>query len=326
MKTNHFLWLLTLLCFPISCAVPDLIIDTNCDIIGPFNIGDEDYYYTWSYKSNRFLKAVRERLSVGIKGEDYTFFHTTAYHNVSPGEMTDVTFKLPIYSALTNRGIYAKIDILNSASNPIKTFNFELRAPQKETINVSNYIREYYVVNDVIVDPDNYRVVPSEKYRFSGFVDYINVDYYYELDLSYLYIDYEGLKEFETCSGYLRYFDYDKLFPYIVKNYKFPEVLIPMEAIYFDKKIAINFANTMFVNQKTLEMSLIPRPGFLPTNHFYLPINKCSQLLDQVFVLEFSNFGYGKSKFSWSMRYTNNRNFLGDCQNSEYCVQGEIVS
>ena len=80
----------------------------------------------------------------------------------------------------------------------------------------------------------------------------------------------------------------------------------------------------MYVNEKTLDMSLNPKEGFIPTDHFYLPINKSSDLLDEVFTLTFNHFGHGDSNFTWDMRYTNSRNFIGDCQNSEYCIKGEI--
>ena len=82
----------------------------------------------------------------------------------------------------------------------------------------------------------------------------------------------------------------------------------------------------MYVNQKTLEMSLDPGVDLVPTNYFYLPINRCSDLLDQVFTIKFDSFGMNKNKFSWDMRYTNDRDLIGDCRNSEYCVDGEIVA
>ena len=324
MKTNRYLALLTLFCVPISCATPDLVIETNCGIIGPFNINDSDYEYSWSYKSNHMLKGAKERISLGIKGEDYTYFQTSAFHFVEPSTVYDVTFNLPIYDYLTNKGIYAKIEILNSVSNPLKTFTFELKPPQKQKINVKDYLRDYYVVHDVIVDPDNYEAEPSEKFCFSGFVDYFNVDYYYRLDLSFLYINYWGLKDFETADGNLIFYDYDDIFPYISGTSPKKRMEIPVKALKNGEKIIIKYAKMMYVNEKTLEMSLQPEVGFISTKHFYLPINKSTQLLDQKFTLSFESFGFGQSNFTWDMRYTNNRDLIGDCHNSEYCVQGEI--
>ena len=81
----------------------------------------------------------------------------------------------------------------------------------------------------------------------------------------------------------------------------------------------------MYVNPQTLDMSLVKYDGFVATKYFYLPINKIDLLLDQIFTIHFDEFGYGKSNFSWDMRYLNNRNLIGDCDNSDYCIKGEIV-
>ena len=326
MKNNHHLFLLALLCVPFLSAVPDLVITTVCEPIGPFEMGDENVSYSWSYKSNQPLKSARERLSVGFTSDNYSYFNTTAAHSVLRNRVNEITFNIPIHDYLGKDGLACKIEILISGSEPIQTFNFTIKPISKQTIIVKDYLREYYEVYDLIVDPDNDIRIPSERYRFSGFIDYFNVDYYYRLDLSYLSIEYEAMKEFPISSGYLHFKDYSRIFPLLDIEGKIPYFDIPITTSFNNGIITINYAKTMYVNQKTLEMSLDPGVDLVPTNYFYLPINRCSDLLDQIFTIKFDSFGMNKNKFSWDMRYTNDRDLIGDCRNSEYCVDGEIVA
>ena len=111
------------------------------------------------------------------------------------------------------------------------------------------------------------------------------------------------------------------------KNFRScPKAEVYFATNYSDGKVTINYAKTMYVNPKTLDMSLNPRTNFVPTNYFYLPINRCKELLDEPFNLRISKFGFAQNDILWTMHYTNTRLLIGDCQNSEYCVQGEIVS
>ena len=79
----------------------------------------------------------------------------------------------------------------------------------------------------------------------------------------------------------------------------------------------------MYVNPTSLEMSLVAKPGFVATPYFYLPKNKCEELLDQTFTIMVEEFGHGKTRFNWDIKYTNNHRLIGDCSNSDYCVVGE---
>ena len=81
----------------------------------------------------------------------------------------------------------------------------------------------------------------------------------------------------------------------------------------------------MYVHPETLEMSFIPRDGFVATKYFYLPRNKTKQMLNQLFTLKMEKFGYGQINFSWDVRYINNRNLIGDCNDSDFCVVEEVL-
>ena len=328
MNRKYTIFLLPLFCLSLTSGSMRASSTFTFDFppLGPFKYPQDDYSYTFTYRTVRIYTDVRERLSCGFSHDNYIYFQTTAAHKTSTKIPNIITFKLPLKDLLKDKRMAFKIELLDKSSNVLASYAFNLDPINPVTINPRFYLSEYYVSPDVVVKPDQYQEGTSEKYRFSGFVDYFNVDYYYRLDLSKLYIDYEGLLDCPSSSGTLEFFDMRNIFPYMKKTGYFGFVSIPVKTNYSDGKVTINYAKTMYVNPKTLDMSLNPRTNFVPTNYFYLPINRCKELLDEPFNLRISKFGFAQNDILWTMHYTNTRLLIGDCQNSEYCVQGEIVS
>ena len=190
-----------------------------------------------------------------------------------------------------------------------------------------NYYDDVYsLVNDLVIDTDDYLNVNTEKFMFSEFPDYIDADYYHRLDIKNLKMSYYAPNIMKNAKGYLRFYDYYNIFPYLDNNETVPYFDIPVIAKEKNNEIYMSFSGNFFVNIQTLEMSFVKRGGFVKTNYFYLPLNKSNQLLDQMFTLHFDSFGFGETSFSWDMRYITNRHLVGNCDDSEYCVKGEIVN
>ena len=248
----------------------------------------------------------------------------TNYHKVTRNSTYTLTFKLPFKSALTKRGLKVYIDFIDGDDMPLQSFSFNIMPIQPERIHPQDYIDEYYSVTDIIVDPDNYTASISEKYKFDLMLDYFNTDNYYRLSLNDLVITYESSKECPAGLAHLHFVDYLKLFPYLDNDNTVPEFDIPLTIIQSNNRVLFSFPSKMYVKPGSLEMSLDARPGFVETSYFYLPVNHCQDLLGQTFTLEAESFGHNRNNFSWDIRYINNRNLLGDCHNSDYCVVGEI--
>ena len=294
------------------------------DPIGPCEKYGDDIFLTGSIYSITGLTSVRERLSVAFKGETYAYIQTTASHDVSKDSTHNFSLTLPIHSMLGENGIDCKISLLNSSSEELKTYTFSLKPINRERINVSEYLRKQYQAIDVVVDPENYNSKHSENVIFNDFVDYFNEDNYYRLNINKLKMTYDCPKQFPGCIAKLKFTDYNNVFPYLNNDSNVAPFEIPLRWVQNGKKINFDFPEQMYVNPKTLEMSLNAKPGYRLSKYFYLPINKKDLLLDQTFSLEVSDFGHNKISFSWNITYSNNRNLLGDCNNSDYCVVGEM--
>lgn len=294
------------------------------DVIGPFEANCDDYLLQGYYKAKRNQSGIRERMVLDAKDGEYVHSYTTKAHNVSLGETVNMSFNLPLNSMLSSSGIHGKIMILNSSSTALNTIEFNLKPAPRTKINVKDYINDYYQSPDVVVDIDDYENKHIEQFRFDGFIDYFNTDSYYRIDINDLYMTYNSPKAFAPCRGSLEFVDYNKVFPYLDNQEPVPSFNIPVIAEENEGIISFRFENMMYVNPQTLDMSLIARPGFQLTKYFYLPVNKSEELLDQVFTLKMEDFAHSHVSFDWDIRYVNDRNLIGDCSNSDYCVQGEI--
>ncbi len=305
--------------------ITDNPITFSFNPIGPYVEYNDDVTITGKLSTTQSYTAIRERISVGEEDEPYSYFYTTASHALNSRRVRNVSFTLPLSTMLSEDGIYGVIEVIDADNNVLVSKPFALRPAIPKTINVNNYLTRDYVVNDVIINITNYSIYHSESIKFTSFLDYFNTDTYYRLDLSQFKIKYSCFRPFPGGNATLHFVDYNNLFPNINNGQTIPEMDIPLTMSETSGYINFTFPETMYVNKKTLEMSLVARPDFLPTSYFYLPINKKDQLLDQVFSLRVNDFGYGKTSFNWNIRYLNSRGLLGDCSDSDYCVIGEVV-
>ena len=292
--------------------------------IGPFEEGANDYALSGRVTPTVTLYDVKEKMKVYVIDGPIVKTEVTNAHKVTKNSSYTLTFTLPFKSALTKRGLKVDIDFIDSKDEPLQSLSFNIKPIQPQRINVRDYYDSDFSVNDIVIDPDNYVSKPSEKYRFNQFIDYFNVDSYYRLRLDNIYITYESVKTCPVGSAHIHFVDYLKLFPYLDNDEEVPTFDIPLTATGSINGVFFSFPSIMYVKPQSLEMSLVARPGFVSTKYFYLPVNHCRDLLDQTFTLVVDSFGHNRNSFSWDIRYINNRNLIGDCSSSDYCVVGEI--
>ena len=318
------LFIASLLSFANISASPANPLSFTFDTIGSFEEKANDIQITGKLSSSRGASNIKERLSIGVIGQDYTKFSTTALHSLARRQTQEVSFNLPLSTMLTSKGLKGKIEVLNSSNTALLTHTFNLLPINRKTIRIQDYVGRDYIVNDVIIKPSDYDNYHQEIISFPQYYDYFDEKVYHTLSLNRFIVNYTCFENFPGCTVNLRFTDYNRLFPYLDLPKTIPYFTIPLRARYVNGIVRFYFPN-MFVNPKTLEMSLIFRAGFVATNVFYLPLNKNDLLLDQVFQLEVSEFGYGKISFRWDITYLTTKHLVGDCQDSEYCIIGEVI-
>ena len=298
---------------------------TDFPVIGPFEQYSEDYDLIGTITPQKSYSAVREKLAVGVIGEEKTYYSAKANHSVSAKSSYQLTFKLPFKTMLGSRGLNCQITIIDSSQNVLKSFSFNIKPKESKTINPSNYLKTYYSIPNTIVDPDEYDDKVSESFSFNGFVDYFMVDNYYRLSLDNLYLTYLGLRDCPLTRIYLHFDDYDNLFPDFSTGQGMTSIDIPVDLFYGENStICFKFAANLYVNPKTLDMAPTAKTGYSLTNYFYLPINRKNDFMNQKFTLTATSFGHNETQFAWDIRYLTDRGLIGDCGHSDYCVRGTV--
>lgn len=290
---------------------------------GPYDVGEKDKTISVKVIPNSSYTSLTERFSVGSVGGNLSYIINTKSHTATKKKTFTVSLTLPLTDYYSEAGIYGTLEFL-TANRVIEQYSFMIKPPRKEHIDPNAYKETAYLGGPVIGYFYTTSSPTEERFSFPGFIDYFNVDYYYRLSLDYLTISYSAKKSFPGCNASLRFIDYSRVFPYIDNSDSIPIVNIPLSSQINGNLVTFSFPKTMYVNPNTLEMSLVARPNFKTTKYFYLPHNHLPEILDQIFTLEVSDFGYSKVSFSYDIRYTNNRYLIGDCNSSDYCVIGEI--
>lgn len=308
-------------------ALPRYKFITIFPVIGPFNKYESDYELIGKVKPQYSYSWVRERLSVGVIDHDMTYYSTKAAHAVTKNEQYDLTFILPFKTMLGDDGLECQISFIDQDSKVIEKFSFRIRPKNSKLINPSDYRFSNYTLEDTIVNPSDYGRIVSESFRFNGFIDYFNIDTYYRLNLDNLYLSYSSIKGVPNSKLYLQFNDYDNLFPGFSTGGSVTFINIPLKLVSSATALGeLHFAfdTTLYVNPKTLDMSLDAKPDYVLTNYFYLPINRKTDFMNQKFTLYAPSFGHNETTFSWDMRYLTDRGLIGDCNHSDYCVRGEL--
>ena len=294
--------------------------------IGPFHIGDPDYTLMGYATPQKYYSQLREQLLTYIIGEDVPVtVSKTAYHEALKNEEIMLTFNIPINTRLTSAGLKCVLQFVDGDGNIVHSLTWNIKAITPETINAKDYTKNYFIKTNAVVDPDNSSNKYPEKIMFNKFIDYFNVNSYHRLSLSDFILSYSC--DLPTASGtaYLKFTDYNHVFKDLDDDQEVPQFSIPISMTYKrNTGVLFSFPSKMYVNPASLDMSLVVKPGYKETRYFYLPINRRGDLLDQKFTLEVNNFGLNETSFSWDIYYTNNRDLIGDCSNSDYCVVGEV--
>lgn len=302
----------------------DSTVEIDFDPIGGLDAYCDDVTLVGHLTSRKVYLELSERVSVALTGQQFIYYHTNQAHLVTVNKVYDITFNLPLKAYLSKAGINIKVEALDELGNTLVSYLFHLNAAPRDHIRVDDYTTKYYVTTNVIIDPDKNRLLNKESFYFSSFMNYFNEDYYYRINLDGLKMTYSCFLPFPGCQAKLIYIDYDRVFPNLDNNDPIPVAEIPLQVTQNKTQISFNFPQNMYVNPQTLEMSMVAKPDYILTHNFYLPINRKHSLIDEIFTLTVTGFGYSKASFSYDIYYENTRGLVGDCDNSDYCVVGEM--
>ena len=304
---------------PIDPIVQGIVIST--DYFGPFTAYQENVDLNIKITSND-KGYFYERFTCGPSYEDIRYAITSDNHQIN--KSYNYVVNLPTYMLLSNNGLYCTLSVTSIKMEYTRKFQFCIKPITfGHNIDPSKYTTNSYSISETY-----YRILGgklssySETYSFPDFLDYLNIDTYYRIDLSGVTFNCGPvIKDYAYESASMKISDYQNIFPYLTHDENH-YVSIPLIVTNNKTKKGFAFANNMYVHPKTLEMSLIERSNFVQTRHFYLPVNKKKEMLEENIQIIIRGGGAAKSNLTWNLSYLATGNYLGNCANSDYCVVG----
>lgn len=156
-------------------------------------------------------------------------------------------------------------------------------------------------------------------YTFQNFDGLHMPDYYHKIKLDEFLINVsnEGKSLFK-CDPSLVITNVNGVFNDIStsSSVEFPLTLVSaMNGFTFELK------DIIYVHKETLMLSKTAKPGYVQTKHIYLPRNDMQNQDKYKAYLAIQNFGVDKDFVRHNFELRALKNIIGDCQNSEYCIQ-----
>ena len=306
------------------------IIPIEIDTDPPITITSESFGPFEAYQPNTDIvlkvdtgdsKNYSVAFTCGPSSSDIRYSSNSSFNSNKSGY--SLTINLPTYMLLSPSGMFCKLVITRTKTGYNKTITFTINPiSYYQNIDPSVYTKTPYKINNAFYSFVNNMLWPGmEQYTFPNYIDYLNIDTYYRLDLKDVTFNHFPIQEYTYESAFMKVSDFMNIFPYIPHdedNY----ISIPLNITYDNIICHFGFANTMYVHPKTLQMSLRYIDGFVPTHHFYLPVNKKGEMLEEKVIVCIQGGGLAKSNISWNLSYLATNNMIGHCSNSDYCVVG----
>ena len=307
-----------------SSQIDDSSAYFSCPTYGPFIVGDPDFDVTFTYRIFGPSRRIMERLRIFSPSGSVLHTSRKTDRDYVEDSLETVTFTMPIKDYLTNKGLTFKFEILNRPSNTILCEYGTTFYPAE---NVNPTVQELksgvYETKSIGFYGDGETIKNiNERFDFTTIGDYLDIDYYYRLNIKDIFFKYQSSLPFSCDEVNLRFEDRENLFPYMPHNNY--EVTIPLTTTFGKEKVTMSYKNRFFVNKRTLQLSTSSAAGFTLSNYFYLPINGKKIFNNKLLYLDVVGVGVSKITASFPIRYVADRSLVGLCGDSDYYVEGGV--
>ena len=246
-----------------------------------------DYYQDQLIYSNTFTKSGKHTIHYN---NEYTRSNNEIYFKYLSGRTWRTTDKIAM-SPVTEGYKYLVDNQSFESRGNISVFAYETRAWSTHKVN----------------------------YSFANFDDLYMPDYYHKIRLDDFQINIASDDRLLFhCTPSLVISNVDGVFNDISTN---SSVEFQLKTVTTSSGYAFQLKDTLYVHKETLMMSSTPKDGYVATRHIYLPRNEMSKQDKYKAYFALQNFGidYDFVKHNFELRAL--KNIIGDCQNSEYCIQ-----
>ena len=295
----------------------------SCDIYGPFQMGGNNFDVTFNYRVKTINQSIVERMRLLDSDGNIVYVSTKTSRFYQDNALLSVTFTVPISMYLGYSVLTIRFEVLAKSTYSViasyGTHFYPVSVPDVSYIYLKGNVYETPVTG--FFGDGNTMQEINERFDFRTVEDYLNVDYYYRLNIKDIYFLYESWYPIWCTAANLRFEDHDNLFPYMTHD-EANNIVLPLKFKMKGAKINLTFVNKYYVNKRTLQISDTYYEGFALTSDFYLPINGKSAFNGKTLYLDIIEMGMCKLSASFPIHYLVDKSLVGLCDDGKYCIGG----
>lgn len=301
----------------------DRLYFVNSSLVGPFIEYDEDKNFSFSYcYSNSGERFYEEIVVSNLMTNKFLYSIKFSEHITKSMEEHVCNYTLSLKKYFSNDGF--KIDYYiykNNKSFFYRTVN--IKPILKKDIDIYKDGIKRLISEPVAFKFDNGEITTfNDDFNFVDFKTYIDANNYYHLDLKenrFLYnqniLDYDSA---EICildkKGILNYFQHESD----------GKITLQLNVSNNGEVKGFHYKNKFFVDRLNLECADYKINGFVQTEKLFLPVNKKKDFLGTEVLLKIYGAGFNKYNLTFHLFYDVTRELIGTCNQSDYCVKGEV--
>lgn len=283
--------------------------DETISLIANGNYADCRLFVT--YKNEKYgtiLASEKTLISYYSPDEEGRFDYTLRTSGRISGDGLRV-----IFNVSKAKGIGAIQEILLYPTNPKTIYSYQYRN--------SPYIGENNSFKIEGID----EVRNYEEYQFENTVDYISNAPENYLDISEISFTYDDGNELINPSEnvFLRFKDVDGLFPLLTADEE-GYMNIPLRCVQNGRDINFEFVGPFYYRPLFNYISLTPGTRLQQTPYFLLPKAGFKKMENYEIFIKMNNFGRCKNKVIITLQFFKDRNYVGLCTDSSFCIVGGI--
>lgn len=298
----------------------------SCTTFGPFSLStvtnQESVTFTYelrSISSQNIVERVRLFNSSGTVVAAYS--RSPLYYQ--KGKRISVSFTIFLKDYLTRNGLTLKFEIVRQSDYTVlKDYSSTFYPTSDALISWIDLKNNPHVSNPLGFYSDGEGMKSLiETLDFTHFGDYLDINYYYRLDINKNLIYYPNNCSFKYRDAYLRFNDNNYLFPYL-SHQDTGDVHIPLKMVNSNGVISLKYKNSFYINKRTLQISDSYRSGFVSTKDFYLPINGRTKFNGKQLYFHLVGVGIDNITTTIPLKYAASTSIVGVCKDGDYCIIG----
>lgn len=296
----------------------------SCPVYGPFKVGDPNFDASFTYRIFGPSRQIIERIRILSSTGSVVHASSKPSRDYIEDSLETISFTIPIRDYLTKDGITIKFEILDKRTRAIiREYGSTIYPVQDNNPTAQELKSAVYETKNIGFYGDGVTMKGiTEKFDFTSIGDYLDIDYYYRINIKDIFFKYQSVFSFSCSSINLRFEDRENLFPYLIHNDYI--VSVPLKTTSSGEKVSLNYKNYFYVNKRTLQLSNTSGTGFTLSSNFYLPINGKKVFNNKLLYLDFTGLGSSNITVSFPVRYVADRSLVGLCGDSGYYVEGGV--